>query len=141
MAWLTVRHHRAATGRHWRTGVFLRHPIAAYDSEALLELAAPAQLAVEVRAPSPGPVLPRAVRQHRDTHQEPLARPELSAVHPLPQPSLRTGRGALICCPWRTCSLYREEGETRYLCFQCRIRHDVSALLTGFPGTSSATGR
>ena len=53
MAWLTVRHHRAATGRHWRTGVFLRHPILAYDSEALLELPAPAQLAVEVRAPSP----------------------------------------------------------------------------------------
>ena len=28
---------------------------------------------------------------------------------------------------------YREEGETRYLCARCRKRHDVSALLTGFP--------
>ena len=52
MAWLTVRHHQAATGQHWRTGVFLRHPISAYASEALLELTAPARLAVEVRAPS-----------------------------------------------------------------------------------------
>ena len=36
IAWLTVRHHDAAAGLHWRNGVFLRHPIAAYASEALL---------------------------------------------------------------------------------------------------------
>src|SRR5712691_661472 len=35
---LTVRHHRASVGLHWRHGVFLRHPISAYASEALLEL-------------------------------------------------------------------------------------------------------
>ena len=51
--WLTVRHHRASTGLHWRRGVFLRHPINAYASEALLELRHPRELAVEVRAPSP----------------------------------------------------------------------------------------
>ena len=51
--WLTVRHHRDSTGRHWRRGVFLRHPIAAYASEALLELRGSTELAVEVRAPSP----------------------------------------------------------------------------------------
>ena len=28
---------------------------------------------------------------------------------------------------------FREEGETRYLCVRCRTRHDVPALLTGFP--------
>jgi len=28
---------------------------------------------------------------------------------------------------------HREEGEPRYLCARCRIRHDVSVLLTGFP--------
>jgi hypothetical protein len=28
---------------------------------------------------------------------------------------------------------YREEGELRYLCARCRTRHDVTALLTGFP--------
>ena len=41
MAWLTVRHHHASTGKHWRTGVFLRDPIAAYSSEALMELRTP----------------------------------------------------------------------------------------------------
>ena len=53
MAWLTVRHRRAATALHWRTGVFLRHPNPAYDSEALLELPTLTRLALEVRAPSP----------------------------------------------------------------------------------------
>ena len=51
--WLTVRHHRASTGLYWRRGVFLRHPVAAYASEALVELRHPAELTVEVRAPSP----------------------------------------------------------------------------------------
>jgi internalin A len=51
--WLTVRHHQASTGLYWRRGVFLRHPIAAYQSEALLELRGDGQLALEVRAPSP----------------------------------------------------------------------------------------
>lgn len=53
IAWLTVRHHRASTGNHWRAGVFLRHPIATYNSEALLELRDDQHLVVEVRAPSP----------------------------------------------------------------------------------------
>ena len=53
MAWLTVKRHDDATGLHWRTGVFLRQRNPVYASEALLELRAPDQLAVEVRAPSP----------------------------------------------------------------------------------------
>ncbi|SCL71273.1 COR domain-containing protein [Micromonospora peucetia] len=53
VAWLTVRHHDASTGRHWRRGVFLRHPIDAYRSEALVELHTDQALTVEVRAPSP----------------------------------------------------------------------------------------
>jgi Leucine-rich repeat (LRR) protein/GTPase SAR1 family protein len=53
MAWLTVRHHLAATGMHWRNGVFLRHPIPTYASEALLELRDFTQLVLQVRAPSP----------------------------------------------------------------------------------------
>ena len=71
MAWLTVRHHGAATGQHWRTGVFLRHPIAAYDSEALLETdCSLARLAVEVRAPSPDLYFHVLSGQHRDPYQE-----------------------------------------------------------------------
>ena len=51
--WLTVRHHRDSTGIYWRRGVFLRHRIAAYGSEALIELRGSTELAVQVRAPSP----------------------------------------------------------------------------------------
>ncbi|MET8086480.1 COR domain-containing protein [Micromonospora sp. NPDC005197] len=53
VSWITVRHHDASTGRHWRRGVFLRHPIDTYQSEALVELQADHRLAIEVRAPSP----------------------------------------------------------------------------------------
>src|SRR5262249_25155153 len=51
IAWLTVRHHGASVGKHWRSGVFLRHPIADYASEALLELCVDTQLVIDVRAP------------------------------------------------------------------------------------------
>lgn len=64
ISWLTVRHHRASTGAHWRRGVFLRHPIAAYQSVALIELRSSTDLAVEVRAPSPDLYFNVLRRQH-----------------------------------------------------------------------------
>ena len=51
--WLAARHHKASTGKYWRRGVFLRHPIDAYRSEALLRLTRDDELALEVRAPWP----------------------------------------------------------------------------------------
>jgi internalin A len=51
--WITARHHHASTDKHWRRGVFLRHPIDAYRSEALVELVRENELAFQVRAPSP----------------------------------------------------------------------------------------
>ena len=132
MAWLTVRHQQAATGRHWRTGVFLRHPIAAYASEALLELPSPTRLALEVRAPSPD-------------HYFHVLSDSIETLIKSRWPGL--GYQLFIPCPAVTsggvrCShlllmedllAYREEGEPRYLCARCRTRHDVTALLTGFP--------
>ncbi|MEJ3742634.1 COR domain-containing protein [Actinomycetes bacterium KLBMP 9797] len=53
ISWLTVRHHQASIGKHWRNGVFLRHPVSAYASEALIELDGERRLLIEVRAPSP----------------------------------------------------------------------------------------
>ena len=53
ISWLTVRHHLDSTGSYWRRGVFLRHRIAAYGSEALIELRDSAELVVQIRAPSP----------------------------------------------------------------------------------------
>jgi len=126
MAWLTVRHHRASIGRHWRNGVFLRHPIAAYASQALLELRTADQLAVEVRAPSPDYFFN-------------LIRGSIEDLMTRRWPGL--GYELLIPCPTSRCpSLipmkglqgYRQAGDTYYRCMDCMVRHDVSALLTGF---------
>lgn len=131
IAWLTVRHHDAATGRLWRSGVFLRHPVPAYESEALIELLSPAELSIEVRAPSPDyffSVL-RYSMEGVITRRWPGVEYELLVPCPT-----RGAAGAR--CPG-TMSLqdllvYREEGETRFLCAKCRTRHDISVLLTGF---------
>jgi len=132
MAWLTVRHRRDATGKHWRAGVFLRHPILAYDSEALIELIAPTRLAVEVRAPSPDfyfHVLSDSIETLIKSRW-----PGLSHQLLIPCPTVSaTGAQCPQLVPMEDLLAYREEGETRYLCARCRVRHDVSALLTGFP--------
>ena len=132
MAWLTVRHHHATTGRHWRNGVFLRHPIAAYASEALLEMTAPARLSLEVRAPSPD----HYFHVLSDSIQTLIKRrwPGLGYQLYIPCPSPTAGgtRCARLL-PMEDLRGHREEGDTRYLCSQCRTRHDVVALLTGFP--------
>ena len=132
MAWLTVRHHQATTGRHWRTGVFLRHPIPAYASEALLELPSPNQLALEVRAPSPDPyfhVLSDSIQTLIKSRW-----PGLTYQLFIPCPTVKPdGTRCSHLLLMKDLLTFREEGETRYLCVRCRTRHDVPALLTGFP--------
>jgi len=132
IAWLTVRHHQASTGRHWRTGVFLRHPIPAYDSEALLELTSPTQLAIEVRAPSPDlyfHVIYDSIETLIMTRW-----PGLSYQLFIPCPSVTSdGTRCSNLLLMDDLLAYREEGDSRYLCVRCRTRHDISALLTGFP--------
>jgi internalin A len=137
ISWLTVRHHRAATGLHWRDGVFLRHPIAAYASEALIELAASDLLTLEVRAPSPDYFF----NVLRDSIEDLTTRrwPGLNYELLIPCPGAtadRTRCAATI--PMDDLRVYREEGETRYLCTRCRTRHDITALLTGFRGQELA---
>ncbi len=131
IAWLTVRHHDAATGKHWRNGVFLRHPIEVYASEALLELRTPTELIVDVRAPSPDfffSVLRYSI-EGLITRRWPGVSYELLIRCP-------TVTDADLCCPgmipMQDLLVYREEGETRFLCAKCRTRHDISVLLTGF---------
>ena len=131
VAWLTVRHHRAATGRHWRTGVFLRHPISVYDSEAFLELAAPAHLVVEVRAPSPDLYF----HVLSDSIEELIARrwPGLGYELLIPCPAAKTdGSRCLSLIPMNGLLTYRQEGDTHFRCLDCGTKHEVAVLLTGF---------
>lgn len=131
IAWLTVRHHHASTGLYWRHGVFLRHPIEGYASEALIELRGRDQLAVDVRAPSPDfffNVLRDSV-EDLIIHRWPgLTYQLLIPCHALLPDESRCD--ALI--PMKGLLGYREQGETHYRCMSCMTRHDLSELLTGF---------
>ena len=128
--WLTVRHHRASTGMHWRRGVFLRHPIAAYASEALLELRGTSELAVEVRAPSPDLYF----NVLRDSIEDLIIRrwPGLDYQLFIPCP----GSSGSLCSgqfPLDGLLRIRETGQTITVpCMGCGQVHEISALLTGF---------
>jgi internalin A len=132
IAWLTVRHHRSSTGRHWRTGVFLRHPKAAYASEALMELRTPNELTVDVRAPSPYfyfNVLHDSI-EDLITRRWPGLRYELL----IPCPTRATeGSSCVGQFPLEGLLRYREEdGGGPVRCFRCGTSHDLLQLLTGF---------
>jgi Leucine-rich repeat (LRR) protein len=131
VAWLTVRHHRASIGKHWRTGVFLRHPIAAYASEALLELRGDDQLLLDVRAPSPDLFF----NVLRDSIEDLITRrwPGIDYQLLVPCPT-RLPKG--LNCPGRFplkfLLEYRERDAVRTPCHECLHEHDLSQLLTGF---------
>ena len=132
IAWLTVRHHRAATGLHWRNGVFLRHPIPAYASEALIELTAPDLLWLEVRAPSPNYFFDVL----RDSIEDLMTRRWPGLGYELLIPCPGTAKNGTPCqapIPMEDLRALQEESQPRYLHGPCRTWHDVSTLLTGFP--------
>ena len=138
MAWLTVRHRRAATGRHWRTGVFLRHPVSVYDSEALLELIAPDRLAVEIRAPSPDLYF----HVLSDSIEELIARrwPGLGYELLVPCPGSKAdGSRCVGLIPMNGLLIYRQEGDAHFRCLDCGTKHEVSVLLTGFTQSAAAS--
>jgi len=130
IAWLTVRHHRASAGRHWRDGVFLRHPIPGYASEALVELRTPTQLEIDVRAPSPGYFFSVL----RDSIEDLITRrwPGLRYTLHIPCPA-PTAAGPPCADPIPVDGLLarREKGDTSCRCPRCRTQHDLSLLLTG----------
>jgi internalin A len=129
--WLTVRHQRASTGLHWRRGVFLRHPITAYASEAVVELISSNELIVEVRAPSPDLYF----NVLRDSIEDLITRrwPGLTYRLLIPCPG-KSGNGS--ACPGQFpldgLLLLREHGLTTYPCVECAKVHELSLLLTGF---------
>jgi internalin A len=131
VAWLTVRHHRASTGRHWRNGVFLRHPIGAYASEALLELRSPDQLTLDVRAPSPDMYF----NVLRDSIEDLITRRWPGLTYRLLVPCPTRASNGVRCRGQFSLEFllgYRERGGTHAPCQECLVDQDISELLTGF---------
>jgi internalin A len=135
--WLTVRHHRASTGKHWRRGVFLRHPIPAYASEALLELRPSAELrhsvelAVEVRAPSPDLYF----NVLRDSIEDLITRRWPGLHYELFVPCPGKVADISMCSgefPLEGLARLREKGRTVVPCMKCGDEYEISFLLTGF---------
>jgi len=133
ISWLTVRHHRDSTGIHWRRGVFLRHRIAAYASEALLELHDSTELAVQVRAPSPDLYF----NVLRDSIEDLITRrwPGLGYRLYIPCPgTVADGSPCTGVFPLDGLLRQREGAQTTVACMDCPAIPDISALLTGFAG-------
>ncbi|MFI5910511.1 COR domain-containing protein [Dactylosporangium sp. NPDC051541] len=134
--WLTVRHHRASTNRHWRRGVFLRHPTPAYASDALVELVAERELRIEVRAPSPDLMF----NVLRDSLDDVLSRwPGLQYEMQVPCPTVTADVPA---CPGYFgldgLIRLREAGHEHHACMRCARSYEIARLLTGF---GSGAGR
>ena len=130
--WLTVRHHRASTGLQWRRGIFLRHPISAYKSEALVELRHSGELAMEVRAPSPDLYF-NVLRDSLEdliTHRWPGLSYQLLIPCPGNSPDMSPCPGLF---PLNGLLKVRESGITStVVCMECAQLQEISALLTGF---------
>jgi internalin A len=138
---LTVRHHRASTGSHWWRGVFLRHPIAAYKSEALLELRGDGELAFEVRAPSPDLYF----NELRGSIEELIARRWPGLQYDLLVPCPSTAAGGSRCAGRFSLAdllALREGGQFSTIpCMKCRHGLSLSALLTGFTAPDQFRGQ
>jgi internalin A len=139
--WLTVRHHRASTGLYWRRGIFLRHPIAAYQSEALLELRGDGELAFEVRAPSPDLFF----HELRGSIEELITRrwPGLRYELLIPCP-VKTADGSRCAGRFALADLLalREGSQFNTIpCLKCRQALSLSELLTGFAAPDQFRGQ
>jgi internalin A len=129
--WLTVRHHRASTGMHWRRGIFLRHPISAYASEALLELNRPDELSLEVRAPSPDLYF----NVLRDSLEDLIIHRWPGLTYQLLIPCPGTILDGSMCpgqFPLEGLLRLREGGLASVPCMECAEVHEISLLITGF---------
>jgi internalin A len=131
VSWLTVRHHRASTDMHWRRGIFLRHPVPAYASEALLELRHNGELAVEVRAPSPDLYF----NVLRDSIEDLITRRWPGLTYQLLVPCPAKAANGSMCTgqfPLDGLLRLREGGIVSIPCMECTKEHEISLLLTGF---------
>jgi hypothetical protein len=146
--WLTARHHGASVGKHWRSGVFLHHPIKAYNSQALLELGGTGtrkdtELRLDVLAPAPEHyfnVLWDSI-EHLITHRWPGLEYQLLIPCPGPVKGL-DGDGAP--CPGRfpleDLIRKRGKGKTIVECGKCDEDIEIAELLTSFPAAVQPAG-
>lgn len=146
--WLTARHHEASVGSHWRSGVFLRHPVDLYRSQALLQLGGTGtrkdtELRLDVLAPAPEHyfnVLWDSI-EHLITHRWPGLAYQL--LVPCPGPAEGAdGDGAL--CPGRfpleDLIRKRGKGKTIVECGKCDEDIEIAQLLTSFPAAVQPAG-
>ena len=135
--WLTVRHHRDSTGIYWRRGLFLRHRIAAYGSEAQIELRGNTELAVHVRAPSPDMYF----NVLRDSIEDLITRRWPGLTYRLYIPCPGTAADGSPCSgtfPLDGLLRQREAGQAIVVCMDCPATPQISALLTGFAAPSGS---
>ena len=116
--------------------MFLRHPITAYASEALLELRHNGELSVEVRAPSPDLYF----NVLRDSIEDLITSrwPGLAYQLLVPCPGLAAD-GSPCPADFRLDGLLRlrEAGKTTITCMQCVQDYEIPVLLTGFAAPST----
>jgi hypothetical protein len=115
----------------WSATVFLRHPTAAYASEALIELQQDGRLILQVRAPSPDLFF----NVLRDSMEHLLGRrwPGLQYQFLIPCPS----PGCVGEFPLNGLLRWREQGKATRDCLDCDVDHDISVLLTGFTSSQA----
>jgi internalin A len=137
--WLTVRHHHDSTGSYWRRGIFLRYQIAAYNSEALIELRGATELAVQVRAPSPEMYF----NVLRDSIERLIRDRWPGLKYRLYIPCTGTAADGSPCSgtfPLDGLLRQREASRTTAPCMNCPEAPEISVLINGFatPSVSMA---
>ncbi|MDI1463429.1 COR domain-containing protein [Catellatospora sp. KI3] len=132
ISWLTVRHHRSSVNMHWRNGIFLRHPIADYASEALIEQSTSTTVELEVRAPSPDLMF----NVLRDSIEDVICLrwPGLGYELRVPCPTDGPCKGDF---PLKALGIFLNMGDQSIRCPYCFEQHDIAGLLTGFAPKSS----
>ena len=117
--------------------MFLRHPIPAYASEALIDLRHPTELALTVRAPSPELFF----HVLRDSVEDLLIRrwPGLRYELHVPCPTLvASGQPCSGTFPLAGLRHLRERGHIDTVpCMVCGELHEITRLLTGYPPPAS----
>jgi hypothetical protein len=131
ISWFTVRHHHYSAGKHWRRGVFLKHP--EHGSEALLaeEDERGRDLRLSVRGPSPD----NFFNVLREGLEFLIKRRWKGLGYELLVPCpgrLPDGTACSFEFKHRSLSGYREKGRPTIECHECASVLDVSELLTGF---------